>query len=61
MEKTIKNESLETDYESLFPQFETFQPMREWEKEGDSIREFTLYEDYPPTYSSSNTELISQM
>jgi hypothetical protein len=61
MKNSKKVESLEADYKVLFPQFETFQPVREWEKVGDTIREFTMYEDYPPAYSSSHTELISQL
>lgn len=59
MDQVKVNESLENDYKTLFPNFETFGSLREWEKEGDVIKEFNLYEDYPPAYTSCNTVPIN--
>lgn len=57
MSEINNKKSLEADYKLLLPQFETFEHIRQWSKEGDMIHEFTMYEDYPPAYSSSNTIL----
>jgi len=49
---------LEDEYKKLFPNHEIFVESHEWRKEGDTIREFTLFDDYPPSYSSHYTEVI---
>lgn len=59
MDNTKINESLETEYKMLFPNFEAFESVREWGKEGDTIKEFTMYDDYPPAYTSCNTVPIN--
>jgi hypothetical protein len=59
MKNLKNNKTLEDDYKAVFPNFEIFEPVREWEKEGDTIREFSMYDDYLPTYTSYDTVPIS--
>lgn len=59
MDQDTKIKDFESDYIRLFPQYDSFDAVREWKKEGDTISEFTLFEDYPPSYSSCNTVMLS--
>lgn len=59
MAKNIEIQDLESDYKDIFPQYESFEKTQEWKKEGDIIREFTLFADYPPSYSSCDTITLS--
>ena len=52
-----KNRDLEIEYIMLFPNHESFKNVQEWKEEGDYIQEFTMFEDYPPAYSSCDTIL----
>ncbi len=50
--------NLEEEYKNLFPDYASFSETQQWKKEGDTIEEFNLYEDYPPAYSSCHTEVL---
>lgn len=51
--------NLEKEYVDLFPNYEAFEEVQEWKKDGDVIHEFTMFEDYPPSYSTCHT-IISE-
>lgn len=59
MAENNKIQDLESDYKNIFPQYESFEKTQEWKREGDTIREFTLFADYPPSYSSCDTIILS--
>lgn len=55
--KTTENQLIE-DYEMLISSSEhSFVVPVEWNNEGDSIKRFSLYEDYSPVKTSSDTAL----
>ena len=53
------NNTKEMEYIELFPNYQSFENAQEWKKEGDTFQEFSLYEDYPPSYSTCHT-IISE-